>query len=302
MTFFSAVQYFEILSGARHCQISQGGRCITDGVGHYGNNERCVVRAKETLSLSTQEFHTETNFDFLFMLDDHHKPITSSWQARSSGDRFMAKWENKHGPSGEIIEKGDRLQWFTDGSVTRKGFTVCGAPAKIPTSDFFNVIHGQRFCQISQDGKCVTDGSGRYNNNERCLIEAKKSLVLTHQEFSTEKNFDFLFMLENGQKEISHHWSSRHNKNHWLHKFDGRKGPNGEKMTAGQKLQWYSDGSVLREGFVVCAEDAPCNHNECKEWDCRDWCRCFEEEAQSTYEEQGCDEESEEECDCSLYE
>ena len=37
--------YWEVVSGAKFCEIVDGGRCVTDGQGKYGTNEVCRVKA-----------------------------------------------------------------------------------------------------------------------------------------------------------------------------------------------------------------------------------------------------------------
>ena len=51
--------WWTIRSGCTGVELSNGGTCITDGTGDYGNSESCVVEAKQTLMASATEFLTE---------------------------------------------------------------------------------------------------------------------------------------------------------------------------------------------------------------------------------------------------
>ena len=40
-----------VLDGGEYCQITEDGRCVTDGEGNYGNDESCTVRAEIGMQL-----------------------------------------------------------------------------------------------------------------------------------------------------------------------------------------------------------------------------------------------------------
>jgi hypothetical protein len=48
-----------IIAGSQFCQSTQQGTCITDGLGNYGNNERCTVRADVDIYASATEYSVE---------------------------------------------------------------------------------------------------------------------------------------------------------------------------------------------------------------------------------------------------
>lgn len=79
----------------------------------------------------------------------------------------------------------------------------------------------------------MTDGGGDYGNNENCVVEALQDVTLSVGSFNTESYFDRITV--NGQR------------------FSGAAGPNGEAMADGETLEWYSDYSITRSGFVICA-------------------------------------------------
>ena len=51
------------MSGAQYCQVQ--GACVTDGMGSYGNNERCSILAARDLYATATEFSTESCCDYL---------------------------------------------------------------------------------------------------------------------------------------------------------------------------------------------------------------------------------------------
>ena len=48
-----------ITSGAEYCQFTNNGACVTDGVGNYGNNERCTITANVDLYASAPYYSVE---------------------------------------------------------------------------------------------------------------------------------------------------------------------------------------------------------------------------------------------------
>ena len=48
--------YWSILTGSEFCSVSSDGMCITDGIGEYGNNEVCTIRAEVAMSITATEF------------------------------------------------------------------------------------------------------------------------------------------------------------------------------------------------------------------------------------------------------
>ena len=54
------------------------------------------------------------------------------------------------------------------------------------------ITSGSRFCALSQDGSCVSDGAGNYGNNERCSWRAQTNLLVTATSYSVETYFDYV--------------------------------------------------------------------------------------------------------------
>ena len=65
--------FWYVLSGRGYCEIVDGGRCVTDGAGKYGNNERCEVLALRPLELKTTQYAVESNYDFIAVAGVQYK-------------------------------------------------------------------------------------------------------------------------------------------------------------------------------------------------------------------------------------
>lgn len=79
----------------------------------------------------------------------------------------------------------------------------------------------------------MTDGAGSYGNREACTIRADVPIYVTATSFDTESGFDYITI------------GSR--------RYSGRSGPRNVRLAAGSTIQWRTDGSVTRPGFVLCA-------------------------------------------------
>ena len=62
---------WQVLSGSQYCHISNGGACVTDGVGQHGGNEACIVRTTQILYATGVYFSTES----FCACPPHVKPI-----------------------------------------------------------------------------------------------------------------------------------------------------------------------------------------------------------------------------------
>ena len=92
-------------------------------------------------------------------------------------------------------------------------------------------------CSVTQDGSCITDGSGadaNYNDNERCTFSTTRDTALYAWRFNTEQGYDFLSISGGGPR------------------FSGMQGPEGVSVPAGANVTWSSDysntGRGLRDG------------------------------------------------------
>ena len=101
---------------------------------------------------------------------------------------------------------------------------------------FWQVVSGSQFCHITDNGRCVTDGEGKYGSRENCRVKALRSLSLTTTKYSVEDGYDYLTV--GGVT------------------FDSGYGPEGMKLSAGSELVWKTDGSFAEDGFTVCASAA----------------------------------------------
>jgi hypothetical protein len=96
------------------CELTNDGTCVTDGPGEYGNDERCLMHAMMTVTLSASAFNTEHGFDYV--------TIGGTLYSGTSG------------PNGVVMAAGETFTWFSDASNTRSGFVICAssAPQLVP--------------------------------------------------------------------------------------------------------------------------------------------------------------------------
>ena len=120
-----------VLSGSNFCELTDGGACVSDGSGNYGNNENCVVQANADFVVSARAFAVEYYYD--------HITIHGS---QYSGDLANA-------PTGVTMSSGDKLYWSSDGSVVASGFEICAtipvpmpmAPPNPPSTPFGAIFY-----------------------------------------------------------------------------------------------------------------------------------------------------------------
>jgi hypothetical protein len=85
-----------------------------------------------------------------------------------------------------------------------------------------------------------------YASNEACTIEVGTSVTLNVLNFSTEANYDFLYV--NGER------------------YSGTVGPNNVAVVSGSKIYWKSDGAIflwILTVFTCACESLPrssCSH------------------------------------------
>jgi len=92
-------------------------------------------------------------------------------------------------------------------------------------------------CITTTGGLCFTDGLSIYANNERCSIRVVQDTVLRVISFSTESGYDT--MTVNGVR------------------YSGTHGPDNVTVRAGSRISWYSDASITRGGYLICAAIPP---------------------------------------------
>ena len=210
------------------------GQCITDGVGSHGNNEHCTFRANTFMYVMTTYFEVEYIWDFLEI----------------GGVRYTGSF----GPTNVLLEAGDSGRWFADQWISYGGFTLCGqtslfdvprAPppslppspiAPVPSGQAWTILSGAQFCEITDLGRCVTDGVGQHGNLESCRVRANHNLYATATYFVTEPYFDFI---ELGG-----------------YRYSGTgvgAGPQNAQMASGDTFRWYADFSITYGGWTICA-------------------------------------------------
>ena len=223
---------WEIVAGAEHCQITNLGTCVTDGVGNHANLEDCTIRTTQSLYATSTYFNVETFFDYV--------TIGGTQYSGSSG------------PMNVMMTSGATLRWQSDSSMAAGGWTICGSaqpttidpPAPSPpppvlspappagANDFFAVLSGSAHCQVSANGGCVTEGAGQHGNSENCVMRAQRLMYAHATEFNTEDSYDYITM--------------------GTTQYSGTQGPQNVLMMPGDTFEWSSDGSLTRDGWTIC--------------------------------------------------
>ena len=107
------------------------------------------------------------------------------------------------------------------------------APPSSNSSSYWRIVFGSNVCQLSDNGRCVTDGPGSYGNYERCEVQALRDLTVTAQQYDNEDFYDYVTV-----DGVRHRYA-----------FPAQ----GVSMNKGAALVWTSDGSVRRAGYTLCA-------------------------------------------------
>ena len=109
--------------------------------------------------------------------------------------------------------------------------------ARTPWSADWFIVMGIEYCQLttSPSGQnCIHDGQGAYGGNERCVVQAVRGLYASATMYDIDSGRDYVSI--NGAA-----YSLRH------------QGPFNVWMNAGETMQWQSDSTVARQGFMICA-------------------------------------------------
>ena len=122
MTAMWQSNFWQIVSGReKYCWLVDGGKCVTDGEGEYGPNERCIVKAVQPLIVSATQYEVGPGFDYLTI-----------------GDKdFDVGVDLKKGPQGVRMETGTEMKWQSDSSGFYDGFKVCASSTKGMLVDLF---------------------------------------------------------------------------------------------------------------------------------------------------------------------
>ena len=239
----AASSSFKVVHGGKHVQTTNGGRCITDGRGYYNNREYSRINILKDGVLRSSEFNTEGYFDRLYVKK-------SNGAARQPKQLYGYFYSGTTGPQNLKVVKGDYIQWRSDRSVTRSGFTIClgappGPPAPRKKGDLFYSVH-PGIVDVTKDGRCFTDGAGTYANGERATIIPLQDMVIHSEEMHTEQRYDWLTITTNGR----------------ANRYDGDRVIRNLHIKKGEPIQWRSDGSVRRHGFTICSGARPAQQHD----------------------------------------
>ena len=254
------------------CYTINSGMCITDGVStSYGNNERCSISV-----LRSGTLYVSGVLALESCCDGFRVPSTSG---------LLNTYSELNGVQ---VTAGQVITWSSDFSVVGTGYVLCltpeptsspppTSPTKAPTNPGESAAptptpaplmpgclplasdaalqvtaatpamlcggvgggggpqsETQGPCYTTNSGTCVTDGSGSYGNNERCTITVLRSGTLyISGTLSLESGYDG-FTIDSSTTLL-----------------DTSTELNGFPVTAGQNINWRSDGSVTRSGYVA---------------------------------------------------
>ena len=106
-------------------------------------------------------------------------------------------------------------------------------PASPSPPSLWRINSGMAYCEISNDGACISDGDGDYGNDESCEAEALSPVTIQAESFMTESGYDFVTV--GGVR------------------YSGSVAPSDVVMADGDLLSWSSDYSVTSGGFSICA-------------------------------------------------
>lgn len=102
----------------------------------------------------------------------------------------------------------------------------------------FRIKWGQRKCQLTNNGQCITDGPGNYGNGDSCLVLALRPMTLIVSQFDLESKIggacvDFV---KAGNR-----------------RYCGTNGPSGLSLQLDDAIRFRADTTVTRPGFTICA-------------------------------------------------
>lgn len=102
------------------CFTTADGACITDGPGNYSNNERCTIDV------------LRSGFLFVNGSYDIERGIESCSVGGTCYDYFTmtgssTRFTTSSSLEGIVLTAGTTINWLSDSSVTRDGWTLCGS-------------------------------------------------------------------------------------------------------------------------------------------------------------------------------
>ena len=105
-----------MIAGHDHCEVDADGRCVTDGEGRHDDNEDCMVQVLVAGNLTIRgtalrvESCASCECDYV-RIDDYSRMCGRILSGNTSSVRVDSV-----------------LQWHSDDSVTRAGWTLCLVP------------------------------------------------------------------------------------------------------------------------------------------------------------------------------
>lgn len=134
------------------CLLSNSGRCVTDGTGRYGNNERCVYTYSGPATvLEVIQFE---------ICDDRR-----ARGRRDDCDDMRVDGVRFNGRSSPPIQNGSIVQFSSDDHDTESGYTLCALPAGVcpvgsrPNgASCANCTYRGTFGQTNYFSTCTTTG------------------------------------------------------------------------------------------------------------------------------------------------
>merc|ERR1712159_604252 len=136
-TNLSSFWRIKLVSSKDVCEIVDGGRCVTDGPGNYGNREYCEVEALRSLIVTAKQYSVEAKYDSITI----------------NGIPYMNSIPNE----GVSMNKGARWFWNSDSSVTRPGYKLCAEEANTDVSGYQLLSNGR--CPPGREVKSLSECS-----------------------------------------------------------------------------------------------------------------------------------------------
>ena len=102
--------FWKIVTSNNDCEIVDGGRCVTDGPGNYGNNEHCEVFALRPLHVTAEYYHIEKSNDYVTINDIQFK---------------------RSRPIAVFMNEGNIWSWDSDSTITRQGYKLCANTTEV---------------------------------------------------------------------------------------------------------------------------------------------------------------------------
>lgn len=114
-----------------------------------------------------------------------------------------------------------------------------GARAEMQNSSavsaLWQIVTG-RGCELSRDGRCVTDGPGPYRSLDDCSVIALQPFTISMATYHVEARFDYLSIRNVAYRSEQY-----------------PRGPDGVSMLANDEMRWITDHTITSSGFEACA-------------------------------------------------